>query len=63
LARDLAEAKSAGFDVVHVGVFDLMPMTSQIEVVATLTRGKPGFAGREQRVGPGGQLEKEGGRG
>lgn len=36
LARDLAVATSHGFDVVDLTVFDLMPMTSHVEVVATL---------------------------
>lgn len=36
LARDLAVATQRGFDVDDVTVFDLMPMTSHVEVVATL---------------------------
>ena len=36
LSRDLAVATSRGFDVVDLTVFDLMPMTSHVEVVATL---------------------------
>lgn len=36
LARDLEVATSRGFDVEDVTVFDMMPMTSHVEVVATL---------------------------
>ncbi len=36
LSRDLQVATSRGFDVVDLTVFDLMPMTSHVEVVATL---------------------------
>lgn len=38
LARDLEQAKARGFDVDDVTVFDLMPMTSHVEIVATLRR-------------------------
>ncbi len=38
LARDLAVAVEHGFDVRDVTVFDSMPMTPEIEVVATLVR-------------------------
>lgn len=41
LARDLAIAVANGFTVRDVAVFDLMPMTPEIEVVATLDRGAP----------------------
>ncbi len=36
LARDLKVAAAKGFDVEDITVFDLMPMTSHIEIVATL---------------------------
>ncbi|MEM6295909.1 MAG: RsmD family RNA methyltransferase [Myxococcota bacterium] len=36
LARDLKIATAKGFDVEDITVFDLMPMTSHIEIVATL---------------------------
>ena len=36
LARDLEVATGKGFEVEDVTVFDLMPMTSHVEVVATL---------------------------
>lgn len=36
LARDLEVATARGFDVEDITVFDLMPMTSHVEVVATL---------------------------
>jgi 23S rRNA (uracil1939-C5)-methyltransferase len=36
LARDLEVATQRGFDIDDITVFDLMPMTSHVEVVATL---------------------------
>jgi 23S rRNA (uracil1939-C5)-methyltransferase len=42
LARDLEVAADAGFDLSRVAVFDLMPMTAEVEVVATLTRRRRG---------------------
>ena len=36
LARDLAIATTRGFAIADVSVFDLMPMTPQVEIVATL---------------------------
>lgn len=39
LARDLAAATQFGLRVARVDVFDLMPMTPQVEMVATLVRG------------------------
>lgn len=38
LARDLAVAIERGFSVTDVAVLDLMPMTPEVEVVATLSR-------------------------
>lgn len=37
LARDLEVAKQRGFEIDDVTVFDLMPMTTQVEMVATLS--------------------------
>ncbi len=36
LARDLEVATSKGFDIEDITVFDLMPMTAHVEIVATL---------------------------
>lgn len=38
LARDLAVARDRGLFIRDVSVFDLMPMTPQVEIVATLVR-------------------------
>lgn len=39
LARDLAVATANGFVVDDISIFDLMPMTPEVEIVATLVRG------------------------
>jgi 23S rRNA (uracil1939-C5)-methyltransferase len=39
LARDLEAMVAGGFEVVDVTVFDMMPMTPEVEAVATLKRG------------------------
>jgi 23S rRNA (uracil1939-C5)-methyltransferase len=41
LARDLAVLVEHGFAIVDITVFDMMPMTAEVETVATLVR-KPG---------------------
>ncbi len=45
LARDLAVLTEHGFSLVDVRVFDMMPMTAEVETVATLAR-RPGGQGR-----------------
>ena len=39
LARDLGRFERLGFKVREIAVFDMMPMTAEVEVVATLERG------------------------
>jgi 23S rRNA (uracil1939-C5)-methyltransferase len=42
LARDLKDLEAAGFECRDLRVFDMMPMTSDVECVATLVRAKRG---------------------
>jgi 23S rRNA (uracil1939-C5)-methyltransferase len=46
LARDLEVFLEAGFVASHVRVFDLMPMTSEVETVVTLVRSRGGEGAR-----------------
>lgn len=47
LARDLEVALSKGFELEDITVFDLMPMTAHIEIVATLRAKSLGVGGSE----------------
>jgi len=42
MMRDLAEMTAMGHRVVELAVFDMMPMTPEVEVVAVLAAGAPG---------------------